>query len=89
MENKKPQNNNIQLKQIQELLNQQTLVVLNAVDEKLAKTKLRINQKIDKLTTTLDNFLKRLMDRKTEFEIMKAQISQMRKIIREKLNVEI
>lgn len=89
MENKEPQNNNIQLKEIQELLSQQTLVILNAVDEKLAKTELRINQKIDKLTTTLDNFLKRLTDRETEFEIMKAQLSRIREVIKEKLNVEI
>lgn len=57
-------------KEIEKLLNQQTVVILNAVDEKLlkqqkyvnyrisilekrlSKMEIRINQKIDKLTTT-------------------------------------
>ena len=49
---------------------------------------IRINQKIDRLTTTLDKFLKRLTDMEDEFEIIKADINRMKKIIREKLGVE-
>ena len=36
-------------KEIEKLLNQQTVVILDAVDEKLKKMELRISQKIDKL----------------------------------------
>ena len=91
-------------KEIEKLLSQQTKVILNAVDERLTKTELRllnnvdqkivkmelrIGQKIDKLTTTLDRFLKRLTSIEDEFEIMKADINRLKKIIREKLGVEI
>lgn len=57
------------------------------VDKKLVAMELRINQKFDKLTTTLDKFLKRLTDLKDEFEIMKHDINQLKKIIQEKLGV--
>jgi|GEM_PF-2421276 len=90
------QNNNTSAKEIQEMLSQQTTIILSAVDEKissletkLAGTELRINQKIEKLTTTLDAFLNRLTMIEDEFEIMKAEINKMKEIIREKLNVEI
>ena len=41
---KKEKSPNITLKDIEELLNRQTVVILSAVDEKLSKTELRINQ---------------------------------------------
>jgi len=86
--------------EVEKLLTQQTTVILNAVNEKtinlesslkkdLEKTELRINQKIDRLTTTLDKFLKRLTDAEDEFEIMKADINRMKRVIREKLGVEL
>lgn len=74
---------------VEKLLTQQTTVILNAVDEKLVKTEFRISQKIDRLTNTLDKFLKRLIDIEDEFEIMKADINRMKKIIKEKLGVEL
>ena len=76
---------------IEKLLNDQTKVILNAVDEKLSVNEIRmaadvdkklalmeerINRKFDKLTTTLDKFLKRMTD-----------INQLKKIIQEKLGV--
>ena len=76
-------------KEIEKLLSQQTVVILNAVDEKLKKTEIRINQKIDRLTTTLDRFLKRLTTIEDEFEIMKADINRLKKVVREKLGVEL
>jgi hypothetical protein len=39
-------------KEIEKLLSQQTVVILDAVDKKLKKMETRINQKIEKLTTT-------------------------------------
>ncbi len=76
-------------KEIGTLLSQQTVVILNAVDDKLKKMEFRIGQKIDRLTTTLDKFLKRLTDIEDEFEIMKADINRLKKVIREKLGVEL
>lgn len=76
-------------KEVEKLLSRQTVVILNAADEKLRKMEFRINQKIDRLTTTLDKFLKRLTDIEDEFEMMKADINRMKKVIREKLGVEL
>jgi predicted RNA-binding protein Jag len=70
-----------QIRDIKKLLDEQTSVILSAVDEKLATTRItilsevdkklvkmemRINQKIEKLTTTLDKFLKRLTNLEEE-----------------------
>ncbi|MDP2364126.1 MAG: hypothetical protein Q8M94_10195 [Ignavibacteria bacterium] len=85
----KKKNQQLTGKAVEKLLSQQTIVILNAVNEKLGKMELRINQKIDRLTTTLDKFLKRLTDMEEEFEMMKADINRMKKVIREKLGVEL
>jgi HAMP domain-containing protein len=85
----KKRNQQLTSKGVERLLTQQTTVILNAVDERLGKMEIRINQKIDRLTTTLDKFLKRLTDIEDEFEIMKADINRMKKVIREKLGVEL
>lgn len=92
------------LKGVEKLLNQQTTVILSAVDEKLkinkidilasvdqklVKMEARINHKFDKLVTTLDKFLKRLTDIEDEFEIMKFDINRLKKVVREKLGVDL
>lgn len=59
------------------------------VDKKLVAMELRINQKFDKLTTTLDKFLKRMTDMEDEFEIMKRDINQLKKILKERLGVDL
>ena len=82
-------NEKITLQKIKSLLDQQTLVILNAVDEKLRRTELKINKKIDRLINTLDKFLKRLTDMEDEFEIMKMDLNRVKKVIREKLGVEL
>ncbi len=92
--------NSLTKKDIQELLNNQTGVILDAVDERIMSLETRLNKKLeamearwnrkfDKLTTTLDKFLKRLTDTEDEFTIMKHDVSNMKKIIREKLGVEV
>ena len=69
MENKSLKNQII--KEVKKLLNQQTGTILGAVDERLVKLEIKIDKKLeaieerwskkfDKLTTTLDNFLKRI-----------------------------
>jgi len=95
---------NIEIKKIEKLLSQQTSVILSAVDEKLSITELnilsevdrklvkmeaRINQKFDKLITTLDKFLKRLTDMEDEMEIIKLDINRIKKVVREKLGVDL
>ena len=77
------------IKEIEKLLNQQTTVILSAVDEKLKRSEERFNKKIEKLTTTLDKFLKRLTDMEDEFEVMKLDINRLKKVIREKLGVDL
>jgi hypothetical protein len=85
---------NLTLKEIEKLLNQQTVIVLNAVDQRilklekrLNKMEIRINQKIDRLTTTLDKFLKRMTKLEDEFELMKADLKRVKVVIKEKLGV--
>jgi predicted nucleic acid-binding Zn-ribbon protein len=92
----KKQPKTIQLKDIEKLLNSQTLVVLSAVDKKiqglemrLQQSENRINQKLDNLVTTLDKFLKRMTDLEDEFAAMKNDINRMKKILREKLGVNL
>lgn len=48
------------IKEIEKLLNQQTVVILNAVDQKILRLEIKMNQNFDRLTTTLDKFLKRV-----------------------------
>ncbi|UZE93370.1 MAG: hypothetical protein ACKKMV_01020 [Candidatus Nealsonbacteria bacterium] len=86
---KKKSKQSTSLKEIEKLLSQQTVVILSAVDERLKKTELRINKKIDKLTTTLDRFLKGLKDIEDEFQAMKLDINRMKKVIKEKLDVDL
>ncbi len=98
---------NLTVNGIEKLLNQQTVVILNAVDEKLSKQQryvdyrisllekrlgkmeIKMNQNFNRLTTTLDKFLKRLTDIEDEFEAMKLDINRLKKVIREKLGVEL
>ncbi len=83
-------------KDIQDLLNNQTTVILDAVDEKILKLDkkiealdLKFSQKFDKLTTTLDRFLKRMTDMEDEFTMMKNDLNRVKKVIKEKLGVEL
>lgn len=92
----KDKNQQLNPKDLEKILEKQTDVILGAVSEKLISTEtsikkevLNINKKIDDLVTTLDVFLKRLTVAEEEFEIMKADINRMKKIIKEKLGVEL
>ena len=85
MPRKSPQK--LTLKEIEKLLNQQTVVILGAVDEKLKKMELRIDKKIDKLTNTIDKFLKRLTDTADEFTAIKADLKRIKTVLKEKLGV--
>jgi archaellum component FlaC len=76
-------------KDIQELLVEQTTVILDAVDERIKALDLKFTDKFDKLTTTLDNFLKRMTDIEDEFTMMRNDINRIKKTIKEKLGVEL
>ncbi|MEK7664450.1 MAG: hypothetical protein AAB340_03395 [Patescibacteria group bacterium] len=76
-------------KDIQELLAEQTTVILDAVDEKIKNLDLKFTEKLDKLITILDGFLKRMTDIEDEFAMMRHDINRMKKVIKEKLGVEL
>ena len=92
---------------VKELLVEQTVVILDAVDERLSGVRVemvnlevrigknleameeRWSRKFDKLTTTLDKFLQRMTDLEDEFTMMKHDLNRMKKVIKEKLGVEL
>ncbi|HUT96042.1 MAG TPA: hypothetical protein VMW82_00505 [Candidatus Paceibacterota bacterium] len=88
---------------IEKLLNQQTVTILDAVDKKinfldkkingidnkLEKFEERVNIKIDKLTTLIDKFVNLYTKQEQEFKIMKYELNQIKKVIKEKLGIEI
>mgnify|MGYP001561296019 CR=1 FL=1 len=83
-------------KDIEHLLSNQTIVILDAVNEKIERLDKKIDrldikfsQKIDILTTTLDKFLKRMTDMEDEFTMMKHDLNRMKKVIKEKLGVDL
>ena len=93
---KKQTEKNINLKNIEKLLNEQTTVILSAVDEKISKLdgrisklEIKVDRRFDQLITTLDKFLKRLTDIEDEFTIMKMDINRLKKVIQEKLGVNL
>ena len=49
----------------------------------------RWNRKFDKLTNTLDKFLKRMTDMEDEFTIMRNDLNRVKKVLKEKLGVEL
>lgn len=78
-----------QTKQIEQRLADQTDVILTAVDDRIKALDLKFTEKFDKLTTTLDNFLKRMTDIEDEFTMMRNDINRIKKTIKEKLGVEL
>jgi len=108
-------------KKIENLLNQQTTVILDAVDHKITgleeritgfeertdkrfvmlerrimilekridNLEIRINQKLDRLATILDGFLKKLTDMEDEFVFMKADVKRIKAVLKEKLGVDL
>ena len=50
----------------------QKVEILSAVDKRLQQLEQRFMQRLDKLTTTLDKFLKRMTDMEEEFTFMKG-----------------
>jgi len=83
-------------KEIETLLSQQTGVILDAADIKLStlekrigRLEIKMDQRFNQLINTLDKFLKKLSDLEDEFEAMKMDVNRLKKIVREKLGVDI
>ena len=62
---------------------------ISKLEIKLDKIELGINKKFDHLISTLDKFLKRVTDLEQEFEIMKEDVNRLKKIVREKLEIDL
>ena len=62
---------------------------LEEFDRRFQKIEAQINQKFDKLITTLDHFLKRMTDIEDEFTIMKHDLNRVKAVIKEKLGVDL
>ena len=65
------------------------LRILDKMDKMILASEERINRKIDKLTTTLDKFLKRMTDMEDEFTIMKHDLKRVKSVLKEKLGVDL
>ena len=66
--------------------------ILEGVDSKFQHLEKRMDsfdQKLDRLVTTLDYLLKRITDYEDELTLVKGDIKQIKKIIKEKLGIEI
>ncbi|MBI4837150.1 MAG: hypothetical protein HY813_01950 [Candidatus Portnoybacteria bacterium] len=77
------------LQEIETLLNQQTLVILSAVDDRLEKAKNEMRLEINNWMNTLDKFLKRLTDFNDEFQKMKTRMDKIEGILKEKLGASV
>ena len=60
-----------------------------AVEKRIGKLEIKVDERFDQLITTLDKFLKRITDIEDEFTVMKLDLNRMKKVLREKLGVEL
>ena len=74
---KKKQTQKLILKDIDKLLAQQTVVILNAVDAKLEKTRKEFKQEINKLRISIDKFVGFYTKQEQEFTIMKEHLKRL------------
>lgn len=87
---------NFPKKEIEGLLAEQSNSILRAVDIKFARLEVRLNREheevmrsIEKLTSSLDNFLKRLTDYEDKYESLRLRVNKMSAFLKEKFGVEI
>jgi len=67
-------------------------VILDAINTKFSEVDQRlgnIEKTIQSLATTLDAFMKRMMDHEDEFTIMKAELNLIKKVLKEKFGIKI
>ncbi|PJA82703.1 MAG: hypothetical protein CO146_02595 [Candidatus Nealsonbacteria bacterium CG_4_9_14_3_um_filter_37_29] len=72
---------------------QHSQVIIAAVDgileKRLGKMEERLEKKINNVQILIDGYVKAQEDFKQEFVIMKQEMKQMKKVIKEKLGIEI
>lgn len=67
-------------------------VILEAVNAGFQETRkdiAELRESINRLTTTLDAFLKRLTDFEDEFTILKAEVAKMKTFLKKKFGVDL
>lgn len=62
---------------------------IDIVEKRFDKFEERLNKKIDKLITLVDKFVNLYTRQEQEFKVMKYEINKIKKVIKEKLGVEI
>ena len=94
-----PMSDYVTQKQLEKSLGQYQATILEAVStgfkrsdkqfEEARQERAELRESINKLTTTLDAFLKRLTDFEDEFSILKAEMAQVKTVLKEKFDIEI
>ena len=78
---------------IEKLMESQTEILLGAIDtvieKRLEKVELRLGNKIDNVQVLIDAYVKNQEDFRQEFVIMKEEMKKIKKIIKEKFNLEV
>jgi len=59
------------------------------MDRKIEKSEERLGKKIDNVQTLIDGYVKAQEDFKQEFVIMKEEMRQVKKVLKQKLGIEI
>ena len=77
------------LKGVKKLMGEQTVIILNAVDEKIKALDLKFSQKFDRIMTALDKYSQRTTTLETEFTMIKNDLNRVKKVLKEKLGVEL
>ena len=70
-------------------LEEQTQIILTALDRRLTEVKDELKHDINNVQALIDGYVKAQEDFKQEFVIMKEEIKQMKKIIKDKLGLEV
>jgi hypothetical protein len=60
-----------------------------AIERRIDKLEVLFMEELDKLTTTLDKFLKHLTDLEEQFTFMKADLKRVKAVIRETLGISL
>ena len=62
---------------------------ISGINQNMEKMEERLEKKIDNVQILIDGYVKAQEDFKQEFVIMKQEMKQMKKVIKEKLGIEI
>lgn len=89
MGKEKSKNEYITCTDLTEQFEEHTQVLLTALDKRLNGMEDRLRTDINNVQTLIDGYVKAQEDFKQEFVIMKEELIQIKKIIKEKLGLEI